>query len=278
MVYSVLKNAKIAEKIDWLAYSQAFALDWNFPDYIDNHWKEIKPLPHYQMAQENSQGVRRYWPTENLKQGRYIVLDGRSLDTLQEFRLDALHMVNTPYRKATRIDFALDILHSGFRPEMVRQHLEHGEGVTHAQSFLTMDDLSTKGFTQYVGRKSSETYTRIYDKAIEQKASYKWVRVETVYQGERARPALQAYCEGQSVGALIRAHVDFPRWKLWQQILSGGTAELHVPKRETRTREWLLATVSRTIAKEIAMDDDHAFWFQMMEAIGKELEILGEEW
>lgn len=278
MSTTALKNAVLSEKIDWTAYTQPYAMDWDFPPQIDNHWKDTKCLPHYNKAQENPQGVRRYWHTENLRQGRYVVLDGVSSGILRECQLDVLEWVNTGGRKATRIDFALDILHSDFHPRMVRRRLERGEAVTHAQSFLTMDDLSTRGFTQYVGRKQSETYTRIYDKAIEQGASYSWIRVETVYQGERARPALQAFCEGKSTRPLIRAHVDFPKWRDWQQLFTGSVVKLQTPQKETRTREWLLSTVSKSIAKELTMDDDHQFWFQMIEAIGKELALLGEEW
>jgi hypothetical protein len=278
MPFSALKNAVLSEKIDWIAYTQAIQVDWTFPDYIEDKWKDIRCLAHFNKAQENPQGVRRYWHTENLKQGRYVVMDAAALDTLQEYQLDVLQSVNTPLKKATRIDFALDILHSSFRPEMVQARLRRGEAVTHAQSAPTYNDQLLEGFTQYVGRKSSETYTRVYDKAVEQGTPYAWIRVETVYQGSRAQPALRAFCEGASARALIRSHVDFPNWRLWQDLLSYGTVKLHVPKKETRTREWLLTTVSKSIAKEIAMDEDHSFWFQLIEAIGKELAILGEEW
>src|SRR5436190_9825618 len=119
MAYTALKNAVLSEKIDWLAYTQAYSSLWDFPDYVDDHWKDIAKLPHYTNGQENKQGVRRYWNTENMKQGRYTVLDGRSWDTMREYQSDLLQLVNTSERKATRIDYALDITHSRLRSEAV---------------------------------------------------------------------------------------------------------------------------------------------------------------
>lgn len=274
MVYTALKNAILSEKIDWLAFTQAYNTSWDYPDYVDDHWKDIGKLPHYTNGQENKQGVRRYWNTENMKQGRYTVLDGRSWDTMREFQSDLLQSVNMSEKKTTRIDFALDITHSRLRPETVVKFLENGEVRTHAQSIPKQSDDWKGGFTQYVGRKGSETYTRIYDKQKEQNSSFAWVRVETVYQGDRAQPSLKAYCDGASVRQLIRRHVDFPTWADWNRIMVNPAAEVHVSPHLSRTREWLLRTVAKTMAREICLDEDHAFWFDFIERVKCEISLI----
>ena len=270
-MYTALKTAVLAEKIDWIAYSQGLNLEWGFPDYIDNHWKTIKPTKYYNHAEENKQGVKRQWNTENVKQGRSVTLAGVASGTLQGNQLDFLQWVNTSERKATRIDFAIDITHSKFTPKMVREHLLRGEAVTHAQSAPRYDDTLKGGFTQYVGKKSSETYTRIYDKAVEQKVGFQWTRVETVYQGERAAPALSAFLSCGSTRPLIKRHIDFPNWRDWQAIMSDNVAQFTTPTHETATRAWLLSQVATALAKELHRDDDHSFWFEFQNRVGEEL-------
>lgn len=277
MAYTCLKDAILAEKIDWIAYSQGVSLEWGFPAYIDGHWKAIKPLQFYDHGQENKQGVKRYWSQEHPKQGRRVVLSGAASAILGANQLDFLQWVNTTDRKATRIDYALDITHSKLTPKVVRRHLLAGEAVTHAISFLRNGELIQEGDTQYVGRKSSETYTRIYDKAAEQHSDFAWTRLETVYQGERARPSLAAYCECQSTRPLIARHIDFPEWADWIQIMSRDVVQLSMPQHQTATRAWLLSQVAKAMAKELARDEDHIFWFDFQASVNKELARLEEK-
>jgi len=277
VAYSSLKGAVLAEKIDWIAYSQAIYLEWGFPDYIDNHWKEIRPLQFYDHGEENKQGVKRYWSKEHPEQGRRIVLAGQSSAILQENQFAFLQWINTTDRKATRIDYALDITHSRITPQTVRRHLLNGEAVTHAKSLLRTGELINEGDTQYVGRKSSETYTRIYDKGAEQKTDFQWLRVETIYQGDRARPSLETYCQCKSTRPLIARHIDFPEWKDWLQIMSRNVVQFSVPPHQTATRAWLLGQVAQAMAKELHRDEDHIFWFDFQQAVQNELDRLDEK-
>lgn len=277
MSYSCLKDAKIAEKIDWIAYSQAISLEWGFPDYIDRHWKDIAPIRFYDHGQENKNGVRRYWSHEHPEQGKRVVLAGVASATLGENQWHFLSWLNNSERRATRIDYALDVTHSRFTPALVRRHLLNGEGRTHAQSALRTGELIKSGDTQYIGRKTSETYTRIYDKASEQHESFAWTRVETVYQGERARPSLQSYCQCQSTRPLIARHIDFPEWRDWLQIMSRDVVQFNMPQHETATRAWLLGQVAKAMAKELHADEDHLFWFDFQNAINIELDRLEDK-
>jgi len=277
VTYSSLKGAVLAEKIDWIAYTQAIYLEWGFPDYIDNHWKEIRPLQFYDHGEENKQGVKRYWSKEHPEQGRRIVLAGQSSAILRENQFAFLQWINTTDRKATRIDYALDITHSRLTPQVVRRHLLNGEAVTHAKSLLRTGELINDGDTQYVGRKTSETYTRIYDKAAEQKVTFPWLRVETIYQGDRAQPSLETYCQCKSTRPLIARHIDFPEWADWLQIMSRNVVQFSMPPHETSTRSWLLGQVAQAMAKELHRDEDHLFWFDFQQAVKNELDRLDDK-
>ena len=277
MPATISQNTILAEKIDWIAYSQKMYLDWEFPQYIDNHWKEIRPLQFYDHGEENKQGVKRYWSKEHPEQGRRVVLAGQSSAILQENQFAFLQWINTTERKATRIDYALDVTHSRLTPEVVRKHLLAGEAVTHAKSLLRVGELFDEGDTQYIGRKSSETYTRIYDKAAEQKTEFSWLRVETIYQGDRAKPSLDTYCACKSTRPLIARHINFPEWKDWLQIMSRNVVQFSVPPHETSTRAWLLGQVAQAMAKELHRDEDHLFWFDFQQAVKNELDRLDDK-
>lgn len=264
---TVNNSEVLAEKIDWLAYTLKSNEGWAFCDDIDQHWKKVSPLQNYTHGEENKQGIRRYWNTISSKQGRQVVCSGGVL-TADEFPIDGLlTAVGQSDAKCTRIDFCLDVAHSNFKPKGCISHLRARDVVTHARKIPKYEDEWQKGFTQYVGTKASETYTRIYDKQAEQKTDYAWVRVETVYQGARAEPALSAYLQHKSTRRLILAHVDFPKWKAWRRIMSGDKAKLTYPPRKSATRDWLLNQVAKSLAKELAQDGDHAFWFEFSDAV-----------
>lgn len=266
---------EIGEKIDWLAYTQPSTKDWCFPSYIEDNWKPISPLKHYTHGQENKQGVKRFWSITNPKQGRKVEFGGSVLPTLGENLEEFLHFISLQDAKPTRIDFCVDVTHSKtFNPKSVVSHLRSRKVITHAKEIPKFSDDWKGGFTQYIGKKSSETYTRIYDKAVEQKVPFKWARIETVYQGERARPALQAYLLHHSTVPLIKSHVDFPNWREWNRVMHGGKCHVHVEKRLSNTRKWLLDSVAGSIAKELLLDDDQSFLFELMDRVREEYKRL----
>lgn len=273
-----LKTEVLAEKIDWLAYTLKNNEGWAFCEDIDQHWKKVSPLKNYTHGEENKQGVRRYWNTISSRQGHQVVCSGGVL-TADGFPIDGMLIsVGQSAAKCTRIDFCLDIAHSDFRPKACISHLRARDVVTHARKIPKYEDDWQGGFTQYVGTKASETYTRIYDKQAEQKTDYAWVRVETVYQGARAEPALSSYLQHKSTRRLILSHVDFPKWKAWRRVMSGNKAKLTYPPRKSATREWLLNQVAKSIAKELKQDDEHAFWFEFSDAVRNEYrELVGVE-
>jgi len=268
------KTEILAEKIDWIAYTQKNSVAWQFPVYISDKWKQISPIRNYTNGEENQQGVKRFWNTIRADQGRMVIMDGSASSILGENLEHFVSWLGAMDAKPTRLDYSLDVTHSDFNPRGCVQHLRNKSVVTHARSAMQVTDEFKGGFTQYLGTKSSETYSRIYDKAVEQKTDYTWVRIETVYQGARAEASLQAYLQCKSARALIKRHVNFPKWRAWNRVMSGDIAKLAIPPRETRTRAWLLSQVAKSLAREIAMDDEHAFWLQFSERVREEITAL----
>jgi len=126
-------------------------------------------------------------------------------------------------------------------------------------------------------KKSSETYIRIYDKACEMGVSFNWIRAEIVYQGDRATPALHAYLLYNNVRSLVSAFITFPKWRKWNSIIQSVPVKLVVPPKETETRAWLMEKVSKSIAKEMAMEDSHEFWLNFVQRIREEYFTITKE-
>jgi DNA relaxase NicK len=277
MIENSQKTEVLREKIDWLAYTQKNSVDWQFPSFILDKWKPISPLRNYTNGEENSQGIKRFWNTIRSDQGRLVVLGGSSLDMLGENRQEFVSFTGGLDNKITRVDYALDILGGSFSPQAVVSHLRNRNVITHARTIPRIQEDWHGGFSQYVGTKASETYTRIYDKAAEQHITGKWARIETVYQGDRAEASLQAYLLHKSCRKLIRGHVDFPKWKAWQRIMQGDKEKLIITPRISNTRNWLLNQVSTSIAKELLLDDDQTFLFELMERVRMEYKRLTKD-
>lgn len=211
-----------------------------------------------------------------MKQGRKVEWSGSTLNYTEEQLSRLFSFVSQMDNKVTRVDYCLDIFGQSFEPSGCVRHIKNRDIITHAQSAIINKDWMKGGFTQYVGTKSSETYTRIYDKAAEQKIEGRWSRVETVYQGDRAEASLQAYLQHKSTRPLIRAHVEFPKWKAWKRVMVGDKAKLTVATRRSNTRHWLLEQVAPAIAKELLLDDDQTFLFEMLDRIKGEYRRLSD--
>lgn len=270
------KTEILREKIDWLAYSQKSSTEWQFPSYIESNWKPISPLRNYTNGEENKQGVKRFWNTVTSAQGRLVVLSGSALDAINEEREDFYSFAANLDNKVTRVDYCLDIHGGKFNPMTVISHLRAKNVITHARTIPRIQDDWKGGFSQYVGTKASATYTRIYDKAAEQHVTGKWSRIETVYQDDRAEASLQAYLLHKSTRKLILAHVDFPKWKAWRRVMRGDKAKLIVTPRQTATRRWLMEQVTKSIAKELLLDDDQQFLFELIDRVRYEYHLLSK--
>jgi len=106
---------------------------------------------------------------------------------------------------------------------------------------------------------------------------FQWSRVEIVFQGLRASAALKAYIQCQSARQMVKSFVNFPQWRKWNSIMGSVATKVIVPPKETETRAWLLQSVSKSIAKEMAMEDSHEFWLNLVQRIREEYMQLTKE-
>lgn len=268
------KDETVSEMCDWVAFTVKHGQDLIWPDYIQNTWKDIRPFrKRYNKAQENSQGVQILWNTEDLTQGKHVILSGSTLSRVAN-RIELLNWIYQSLYHLTRIDLCIDFMGTNLNPRNATYYLEERLINTHALSIPTTFDKWRGGYTQYIGKKTSETFLRIYDKKSEMGTNETWIRAEIVFSGERANPALKTYLQYQDIRAMVNGFCEFPRWKKWNALMARDKIKLWLPPKETATRAWLMGQVSKSIAKEMALEDSHDFWINFVQKIREEYYAL----
>lgn len=268
---------ELSQRCDWIAFTVPFYKDVNWPNFIDQNWKEIRHIRNYNKGRENTQGVKEFWHDTRASQGKHIVISGSTLTRLEPHIIDVLEWIEAGGFHVSRMDLCVDAIHSNLNPHNASYHLVKRQVKTHARAIPEWEDKWVGGYTQYIGKKTSETYVRVYDKASEMGVNFNWIRIEIVFQGDRGSPALKAYLQSKSVGALVKSFVDFPRWRKFQYILGADKVHIFVPPKQTATRIWLMESVAKSIAKEMSMEDSQEFWINMLQRIREEYLVLNTE-
>jgi len=264
----------ISERCDWIAFTVPFYKDLQWPTCIATEWKDIRAIRNYNKGHENAQGVQLFWHDTRPQQGKHIILSGSTLTRLGESTKEVLNWIRGAEFHVSRIDLCVDVTHTNFNPRNATYHLKRGQIKTHAKSAPRWDDSLQSGYTQYIGKKTSETYMRIYDKASEMGVAFSWIRAEIVLQGARATPALNAYLLHNSVRGMVLSFCDFPAWHKWKRIMQASVVKLHVPPKETNTRLWIMGQVSKAVAREMTLEDSHEFWLNFVQRVREEYMVL----
>lgn len=173
--------------------------------------------------------------------------------------------------RPTRVDVAFDDFEGLLTPGRIRAAYDAGGLVTRARDIDGHASWSGRGWTCYVGARSSEVMVRFYDKSAEQKLpeSVHWMRSEIELKGKKAARFFQAWrgsCWAASFAlGCLRDSVDFrivdasdsnkSRWALcdWWASFVGSVERCRVlVGAVTRTIEnvagWLHGSVAGALA------------------------------
>jgi phage replication initiation protein len=181
--------------------------------------------------------------------------------------------------KFSRLDLAVDDRAGKLELEIIRAAAEQGNIVSRYRSIRNdwRHDASTgelTGTTIYLGSRKSESFVRMYDKALELKAKGQkvvgpWVRVELEMHDKRAQVLAQQLSKSSSPGALLagllRGLIDIKdrgqqlqryKWataSYWGEFLN-WSSKLHlVIKPAVRTVERTFNWVSNQVAPSLAL-------------------------
>jgi len=216
--------------------------------------------------------------------GAHLAFTGRSLAALNDGGIAAVKMLSWALdqnAKPTRLDLAIDVLDTEIDIESLAAapRVKNAPGSARKWSVVRGHD---KGCTVYVGSRKSDKFLRIYDKAAEQGIEGRsWTRFELELKGDAARAAAKQMWllsdeeRPQFIKGLIRALFN-PDDELFQSIMDAPAAAL-VTEKDTRdgTLEWLMNTVSKTLANTMVRRADLDVWNDFVRMVHQQMVALG---
>ena len=268
----------ISACIDWISATFKKGTPVHYHDQLSTKKTEFKPFNAYNTAVRYEDGRIELSHTTRKEMGVHIVASG---DCLRKMPISAeayLLALLTSGAVITRIDVSVDIKNTTLSVKRARSEIENGRAKTKSREFPYWDDSrGSKGETQYIGKKSSTVFTRIYDKAREMgMEGHKWTRVETVFQAEKAHSVAVLVASGVGLGSLVKGHIDFPQWKKWQECMPDDPLIVRNSVKDTNTQKWLLNTCAPALAREIHLSGDDDFYFRFIDAVKAKVEELRE--
>lgn len=265
---------EVSALLDWISVTFKDTKSEMYPQELSEEKVECKPFNGYNQAVRYSDGRIELVHTTRKEMGTHVVLSGQTLSAMPISRENILKHLVEHGGTITRLDVAIDCFNCDLNPKRATEEIENDRCKTKARLFPLWHDAKTPGYTQYIGKKSSTAFCRIYDKAAEMGVSGDYTRVECSFGSNRAHAAALACLRGEDYRGVVRGFVDFSDWSEWNEIMSA----IPVPTRETRsitnTKRWLLDAAATSLAREMFLDGEHDFYFRFIDAVQFHLQKL----
>jgi len=256
---------EVSASIDWISVTFKDNKKVSYPQELTREKVECKPFNGYNLAVRYSDGRVELNHTTRQEMGTHVVFSGLTLANMSISRESILSHLVEHGGTITRLDLAVDCKDCGLKPSDATERIKEGDCITLARKFPLWFDPTEKGYTQYIGKKSSTAFCRIYNKAAEMGADGDWTRVECSFGGDRAQMAARQCLRGEDYRALVRGFVDFSNWQEWEEIMSIPPVQTKHTRTLSNTKRWLLSSAAPSLARELYLDGDDAFYFQWLE-------------
>ncbi len=306
-------NLDESVKLDWLSFTLPFSdISMARAESLGDGYEKTR-LDYgrfqYNRSTRMLDGANIYFNEGRPEMGIHVSINSASLAAVDLRPLQMLNTIIDWGGSFKRIDLAFDDLGGLLDVDEMYRKILSGEVVTRYRrvarvSNARMGSAEKLGDTVNLGRRSSESFVRIYDKAAEQRAKGKtlpegvesWVRVELEVKGDKADAVGNLLAQtafnssvsaGQEAANLLYGLLDFKevnrddenksRWATvdwWAQFV-GATEKrtLSLPKRERsleKTKAWVKNQVSASLAMIVlSLDDDNGLsgWNFVVECI-----------
>ena len=254
-----VQKPSVSLSLDWIEGTFPEKTPVLLPENFSRDWHECKPLHGYTIGNIYSDGRVSLTAPLRPDMGTHIIWSGASLVGLPMSALGLVHFLSRGGFRFTRLDLAIDVRMWGLKPRHATQHIIAGDIITRAKKCPRTDDPMFGGYTQYVGKKSSSLFVRIYDKAAQMGVHTDWTRVELVASGKRANAASIAVIRGEDYRALVLGFVRFPAWAKWNKVMAAKPVTIPREKTRSNTQLWLLKQAAPSLAQILADSPDNSF-------------------
>lgn len=261
------KTGFFSQSVDWIEGTWKSGTPITLPKSINQKWVETKAFNGYTVASLYGDGRVLMSNPNRPEMGAHMTWNGDACRQSVEPPISLIKYLGAFGFSFTRIDLAIDLINCSVMPSQATEEIKNEKVKTRAQQFPFWADAQGKGYTQYVGKKASEVYCRIYDKAAEMGVDQDHTRVELVVRHKRANYAAKTLVRNTDFRGLVLAYVNFPTWDEWLAAMDAPEVKLPFERKETNTRLWLLNACAPALAREIVLSGDTQFYERFKEAV-----------
>lgn len=255
---------------------QRFSYECQYED-----WHGIKPKQGYSHALQHPYGHTIFWHIDRKDMGVNVMFSGRALvECIKANAEDPHEMVKWFSHEKftfTRLDLAIDI-HDQKIDILELFQKDYSGSINNEPELYVKGRNARGGATIYAGARKSEKFLRIYDKAKEQKKDgILWTRVEIELKGRTATKIAKqiSHMEISDIAKLTRGMIlgmYNPEDAIFQEALDATPVKVGSTKDiEHNTYEWLISSVSKTIARTIVELPHRNVWETLKAEVDKHI-------
>lgn len=187
--------------------------------------------------------------------GVMIDIPGKGMASLRALGIGDEEVVGMLNGRSSRIDVAIDVRGTnGVEP--VAFWAECIRGKKRGKSIVSEHGTET----HYIGARSSERYTRIYNKALESGMrvdEVAWTRIEFELKGKVAHAAQSSILGGESVGNIARGLIERTfEGEYVDRVARGvgdGSCKLKPQRDRIEDNMWLFRVAAKALARKVAL-------------------------
>lgn len=250
----------LSQKLHWIEGTFKSGNAVSVPDILTSKFVECRPFKSYAVGSLYEDGRILLTHPDRPEMGQHLIWQGQACDACPIDHIWLLNHLITANFSFTQLDMAIDVINFNLRPQQSTEELAHDRCKTRAKKSPRRDDPRDKGYTQYVGKKTSEIFLKLYDKAEEMGEAGDHCRVELTVRHGRADKAAGQIVSGVDFRQMVVAFADFPAWCEWKAIMDVIPIKLPAERHETNTERWLLEQCAPALARVIYLKGNTEFY------------------
>lgn len=256
-----------SQRVDWIEGTFKRFTTVLLPPILSQKYVPCRAFNGYTVGSKYDDGRTLFVNPDRPEMGTHLKWDGSACGMCPIDPLELVRSLIDAKFSFTRLDLALDFINCNLDPSRATEEINNGNCKTRAKVCPYWGTAGSDGYTQYVGKKASEIYLRIYDKAAEMGVQQDHARVELVVRHERADKAAREIVRNPDFRRLVVSFADFPEWHEWASALSVHPCKLPAERKTSGTKLWLLHSAASALAKQMILDGNDKFKEQFLDQV-----------
>jgi len=253
-------NPILSQKLHWIEGTFKKGNEVSLPETLPSKFVETRAFNGYTVGSLYEDGRILMTNPERPEMGAHLLWQGHACDDCPiDHKTLIKHLVDANF-SFSQLDMAIDAINFNLRPQQATEEIANGRCKSRAKLHPRNDDPLDPGYTQYVGKKKSEIFLKLYDKAAEMGTNEDHTRIELTARHARADRAARQIVHGVDFRQMVVAYADFPAWREWKAIMDVVPVKLPAERKETNTEQWLLGACAPALARVIYFASNTEFY------------------